>query len=171
MIKIRSFIEENWTATWKIIEPVFRAGETYAFSTDITEDEAYNEWVTKPSATYVALDEKNEIIGTYFIKPNQPALGAHVCNCGYVVSENSRNKGFGGNTNAAKGSVDRPYVDWNAKGYRLPTECEWNHAASYKNGTDWTPYDHASGAYTHWSDAADVNPINDLAKFSCKEVE
>ena len=93
MIKIRPFEEADWAATWQIIEPVFRAGETYAFSPDITEEAAHNVWVETPSATFVAVDQNNEIIGTYFLKPNQPALGAHVCNCGYVVAENSRGKG------------------------------------------------------------------------------
>jgi len=93
MIKIRPFEEADWAATWQIIEPVFRAGETYAFSPDITEEAAHNVWVETPSATFVAAVENNEIVGTYFIKPNQSALGAHVCNCGYVVAENSRGKG------------------------------------------------------------------------------
>ena len=95
MIKIRHFEEADWAATWKILEPVFRAGETYVFSPDITEEEAHNVWVEMPSATFVAVDENNGVIGTYYIKPNQPALGAHVCNCGYVVAENSRGRGIG----------------------------------------------------------------------------
>ena len=45
MIKIRPFEEMDWAATWQIIEPVFRAGETYAFSPDITEDEVHQIWV------------------------------------------------------------------------------------------------------------------------------
>ena len=95
MIKIRPFEKADWAATWQILEPVFRAGETYAFSPDITEQDARNVWVDMPSATYVAVGENNEVTGTYLIKPNQPALGAHVCNCGYVVAENSRGKGVG----------------------------------------------------------------------------
>jgi predicted N-acetyltransferase YhbS len=85
MIKIRPFEEADWAATWKIIEPVFRAGDTYAFSPDITEEEARNVWVETPSATFVAVDENNEVIGTYFIKPNLPALGAHVCFLEHIV--------------------------------------------------------------------------------------
>ena len=94
MITIRSFEEREWPATWRIIEPVFRAGETYAFSPDITQEEAHRVWVEIPTATYVAVNDRNEVLGTYYIKPNQPALGAHVCNCGYIVSENFRGKGI-----------------------------------------------------------------------------
>ncbi len=93
MIRIRLFEEQDWPAIWPIIEPVFRAGETYAFSPDITEEEAHKVWVEMPAATFVAVDNNNNILGTYYIKPNQPTLGAHVCNCGYIVSEDARGKG------------------------------------------------------------------------------
>jgi RimJ/RimL family protein N-acetyltransferase len=76
------------------MEPVFRAGETYAFSPDITEQEATQAWIKVPSATFVAVDEDDNIVGTYFIKPNQPALGSHVCNCGYIVATHARGKGI-----------------------------------------------------------------------------
>jgi RimJ/RimL family protein N-acetyltransferase len=94
MIKIRPFDERNWTGVWQVIEPVFRAGETYAFSPDITEQEAHRYWIEMPTQTFVAVDENNEILGTYYIKPNQPTLGAHVCNCGYIVAEKARGKGI-----------------------------------------------------------------------------
>lgn len=94
MIKIRLFEEDDWAATWRILEPVFRAGETYAFSPDITEEEAYNAWIEVPAATFVAVDESHGIVGTYYIKKNQPGLGSHICNCGYIVSEEARGKGI-----------------------------------------------------------------------------
>jgi ribosomal protein S18 acetylase RimI-like enzyme len=94
MITILPFEEWDWGATWRIIEPVFRAGETYAFSPDITEKEAHKVWVEAPSATFVALEKNKDILGTYYIKPNQPALGAHVCNCGYIVAQNARGRGI-----------------------------------------------------------------------------
>jgi RimJ/RimL family protein N-acetyltransferase len=94
MFTIRVFQEQDWTETWKVIEPVFRAGETYAFSPDITTEEAYKVWIETPATTFVAVDSDNVIVGTYYIKPNQPALGAHVCNCGYIVAKNARNQGL-----------------------------------------------------------------------------
>jgi L-amino acid N-acyltransferase YncA len=94
MIQIRPLEDREWSATWRIIEPVFRAGETYAFSPDITIEEAHKIWVEIPSSTYVAVDQNKSILGTYYLKPNQPALGAHVCNCGYIVAENARGNGI-----------------------------------------------------------------------------
>ena len=94
MHTIREFENQDWESVWRFIEPVFRAGETYAFSPEITEKEACHVWVDVPAATFVALDDARRILGTYYIKPNQPALGAHVCNCGYIVAERARGMGL-----------------------------------------------------------------------------
>ena len=94
MITIRLFTEKDWPAVWEMIEPVFRAGETYAYSPQISEEDAYHAWIEKPAATFVAETEAGELVGTYYLKPNQPALGAHVCNCGYIVAEAARGRGI-----------------------------------------------------------------------------
>ncbi|MCS5592862.1 MAG: GNAT family N-acetyltransferase, partial [Gammaproteobacteria bacterium] len=73
---------------------VFREGETYAFSPDITEQEAHKVWIELPMKTWIVVGEDNQLLGTYYIKTNQPELGSHVCNCGYIVSENARGKGL-----------------------------------------------------------------------------
>lgn len=92
-VEIRKYQETDWGQVWTIIEKVFRAGETYAFSPEITEEEAHKVWVQLPQETYVSIGQDCKIIGTYYIKPNQPGLGSHVCNCGYIVSESARGKG------------------------------------------------------------------------------
>ena len=94
LIDIRPFREQDWPSVWRIIEPVFRAGETYPFSPNISKVEAYQAWIELPSATFVAVDVNKDILGTYYIKPNQPGLGAHVCNCGYIVAGKARGKGI-----------------------------------------------------------------------------
>ncbi len=42
----------------------------------------------------MACDSDGRLLGTYFIKPNQPGLGAHVCNCGYVVAPAAQGQGI-----------------------------------------------------------------------------
>lgn len=93
MSKIRQFEEKDWDCTWQIIGPVFRSGETYVFLPEISEAEAHKVWIEIPSATYVTAGKDDEILGTYYIKANQPGLGSHVCNCGYIVGESARGKG------------------------------------------------------------------------------
>ena len=94
MMQIRSFNEPDWPAVWQIIQPVFRAGETYPVAPDITEAQAHEYWIDQPAATFIAVDSANDVLGTYYLKPNQPALGAHVCNCGYIVAEHARGRGI-----------------------------------------------------------------------------
>lgn len=93
MVTIRRYQEEDWPDVWRIIEPVFREGASYAFSPEISEEEAKQVWIEAPAAVYVCEDTMTGMIGTYYIKPNQPALGAHVCNCGYIVDEKARGQG------------------------------------------------------------------------------
>jgi len=92
-VTIRKLEHSDWPEVWKLIEPVFRAGETYAVSREITEAEARRMWVEAPTGTYLAQGENAVVLGTYFVKPNQAGGGAHVCNCGYIVSETARGKG------------------------------------------------------------------------------
>jgi RimJ/RimL family protein N-acetyltransferase len=92
-MELRAYRESDWNQVWPMVEKVFRAGETYAYSPEITEPETHEAWIETPRETYVAAEDDGRIIGTYYIKPNQPGLGSHVCNCGYIVSENARGKG------------------------------------------------------------------------------
>jgi ribosomal protein S18 acetylase RimI-like enzyme len=93
MITLRKFEPADWPAVWALLEPVFRAGDTYAFPTDISAAEAHGLWIEAPAATFVAQDDGGTIIGTYYIKANQPGAGSHVCNCGYIVGERARGQG------------------------------------------------------------------------------
>lgn len=93
-ITIKPFDEAHWQAVWRIMQPVFRQGETYVFAPDISEQEAHRVWIDVPDAAFVALDEAGEVLGTYYIKANQPGLGAHVCNCGYIVAAAARGRGI-----------------------------------------------------------------------------
>ena len=92
---IRPAAAEDATAIWRILEPVIRAGETYALPRDMTEATALAYWTAPEKETFVALADE-EIIGTYFIRPNQPGGGAHVANCGYVTAPDATGRGVAG---------------------------------------------------------------------------
>jgi ribosomal protein S18 acetylase RimI-like enzyme len=94
MIKIRPFSASDWPAVWPLLQTTFAAGDTYTFSPQSTETEIHKAWIELPAATFVACDESGNILGTYIIKPNQPGLGAHVCNCGYVVAPSAQGQGI-----------------------------------------------------------------------------
>ena len=80
---------------WSLLEPVFRAGETFPHDPAITEAQARLLWIEQTQAVIVAVDAAGVMVGTYYLKPNTLALGAHVANAGYVVAEHARRQGIG----------------------------------------------------------------------------
>jgi len=91
---IRKAVEADWDQIWPIVNEVFSRGDTYAYAPDTDKGQGHKIWMDSPTATYAAV-EGETILGTYYIKPNQPGLGVHVCNAGYMVSVNARGKGIG----------------------------------------------------------------------------
>ena len=111
MLEIRKANDDDFDAIWPIFHEIVSQGETYPFSPNTTRDEAYNAWMLGPAATYVAVHD-GEIVGTYALKPNQPGLGAHVCNCGYVVSGSARGRGV------ASTMCEHSQIEAASRGYR-----------------------------------------------------
>ena len=64
------------------------------FEAAISEAEAQLAWVEQSQAVMVGLDPAGAVVGTYYLRPNSLALGAHVVNAGYVVAEQTRQLGF-----------------------------------------------------------------------------
>lgn len=91
-MNIRPATPADWPAIWGLLEPVFRAGETYAVDRDISQAAARSMWIDAPSATFVW--DEGEILGTYFIKRNHAGGGAHVCNCGYITGAAAMGRGI-----------------------------------------------------------------------------
>ena len=94
MLQIREYREPDWPRLWPTLQQTFAAGETYAFSPQSTAEEIHRLWIEIPAKTFVACDPDGSLVGTYFIKPNQPGLGSHVCNCGYVVAAGAQGRGI-----------------------------------------------------------------------------
>lgn len=92
-LNIRLARDSDFDAIWPILRDVFRAGETYAVDPQISRDDCLDYWMMTPAATFVA-EEGGAILGTYYIRTNQPGGGAHICNCGYVVAEAARGQGL-----------------------------------------------------------------------------
>ena len=80
------------SAIWRIIGPTIRAGETYALDPDMPESDALAYWLGNDRETFVA-EQDGEIIGTYYIRPNQAGGGKHICNCGYMTSASATGRG------------------------------------------------------------------------------
>lgn len=81
-------------AVWQIIKSVISPGDTYVFSPDSTEEEMTGYWFSAEKHVYVA-ELNGEVVGTMWLKANQPGLGSHVGNSAYMVSPNAEGKGVG----------------------------------------------------------------------------
>lgn len=93
MVGVRRARPDDFDQIWPMLRATFRSGTTYAVDPHISKAAARSYWMDQPAATFVA-EQTGVIVGTYYIKPNQPGGGAHICNCGYVVSESARGQGF-----------------------------------------------------------------------------
>ena len=93
-MEIRKAISSDKPPVWRIIEAVIATGDTYVFDPGTPEDEMIAYWFSPEKHIYVA-DEDGEILGTYWLKANQPGLGSHVGNGAYMVSPNAKGKGIG----------------------------------------------------------------------------
>ena len=89
---IRPARASDHDAIWAILEPTFRAGETYPIPRDISRADALAYWRTPGHHVFVA-EQSGAIVGTYYLRANNRGGGAHVANCGYMVAPDAAGRG------------------------------------------------------------------------------
>lgn len=94
MIAIRAATSADQGAIWHMIHKVIATGDTLAFDPASSMDEMLAYWLAPDKHTYVAT-LAGKVVGTFFIKDNQPGLGSHIANAGYVTAPESRGQGVG----------------------------------------------------------------------------
>jgi L-amino acid N-acyltransferase YncA len=93
---IRLADDADWPGIWSIFRVVVSSGDTYAYDPDTPEEEARRLWTAAPARAYVAVDpESGAVAGTYTVRPNQPGLGSHVANAGFMVAPGLSGRGTG----------------------------------------------------------------------------
>jgi ribosomal protein S18 acetylase RimI-like enzyme len=93
-LQIRRATGKDREAIWQIFHAVVAGGDTYVFNPKISRGEALAYWLDSKTRCYVALSDQ-KIIGTYILKANQPGLGSHVANAGFMVSPSAQGRGVG----------------------------------------------------------------------------
>lgn len=94
MMNIREANEADRPAVWKIIREVIAGGDTYVFDPDTPEHEMLTYWFSPEKYNYVA-ELDGDIVGTFWLKENQPGLGSHIANAAYMVSPAAKGNGVG----------------------------------------------------------------------------
>jgi ribosomal protein S18 acetylase RimI-like enzyme len=92
VLLIRSARPGDADEIWSILEPILRAGETYTLPRDISRERALAYWLSDDHEVFVAEDARR-VLGTYYLRANQPGAGDHVANCGYMTSPGAQGKG------------------------------------------------------------------------------
>lgn len=92
-VRIRPATEADWPAVWELFRAVAAAGDAFAYDADTPEAVARKLWFDPPAVAFVA-EEGGRILGTYYVRPNQPGRGDHVANGGYIVAEAARGRGL-----------------------------------------------------------------------------
>ncbi len=87
--------EKDYDAIWEIFFRVIQTGDTYVFDPNTPKCSLQKYWFADNMDTFVAVDAHDEILGTYYIKPNQIDLGDHITNCGYMVKPGFYGRGIG----------------------------------------------------------------------------
>ena len=91
-MQIRVTTPSDHDAIWAILEPVIRAGETWALPRDMSREQALAYWFLPAHQVFVAEDAGN-LLGTYFMQPNHMGGGAHVANGGYMTAPAAQGRG------------------------------------------------------------------------------
>jgi GNAT superfamily N-acetyltransferase len=96
---------------WAMLEPVFRAGDTYAVDPAISREDALAFWCGGSHTAYLA-EVDGTPLGSYYICPNQKGGGAHVCNCGFVTAPDAQGRGV------ARTMLENALARAKSEGYR-----------------------------------------------------
>jgi L-amino acid N-acyltransferase YncA len=78
---------------WRVLEPAIVTGETYALAQDMTRDEALAYWLSPNHEVFLA-EERDVVLGTYFLRANGAGGGSHVANAGFMVAPAATGRGI-----------------------------------------------------------------------------
>ena len=93
MEKIRRALIDDSDAIWAVLKPIIRDGSTLVHAPDSDRQKTIDLYFEGDKYLYVA-ESQSKIVGVFYIKANQPDLGSHVANAGYMVHENYRGLGL-----------------------------------------------------------------------------
>ena len=94
MLSFRRAEPTDRDAIWSILKTVIAGGDVYAFLPNSDKDELMDYWLANDKYTYVAVLD-GEIVGSFYMRTNQPGLGSHIVNAGYMTSPDHSGKGIG----------------------------------------------------------------------------
>ncbi|MEJ7834225.1 MAG: GNAT family N-acetyltransferase [Nocardioides sp.] len=92
---IRPATDEDWPNIWPFWKQIVDDGETYAYPSDLTAEEAADLWLERPPGLTVVFEEDGRILGSAKMGPNRPGRGRHVGTASFMVAAAARGRGVG----------------------------------------------------------------------------
>jgi ribosomal protein S18 acetylase RimI-like enzyme len=92
-LRIREIAPDEFHLVWPIFQAVVAGGDVFAPAPETTFEEARRFWSTPPTRVFVA-ERDGAVVGSYMLRANQPGLGDHVANAGYIVAPAARHQGI-----------------------------------------------------------------------------
>ena len=93
-LQVRSVADEDRQCLLPILREAMSCAHSYPYDPMSNDEELLKIWLAPTHRVYIGLIE-SRIAGTFYIRPNQPCLGAHICNAGFIVSSNFSGRGVG----------------------------------------------------------------------------
>ena len=95
-VLIRPATDADWPSFFPVFAAVVEAGETYAFPTGLSLEQARPWWMgTSPDRTVMALEGDGVLLGSAKYGPNRPGRGAHVGTASFMVDPVHAGRGVG----------------------------------------------------------------------------
>lgn len=95
-MQVRDATDADWSGIWPILRRIVRAGDTYTWAADTSEDEARRRWLlAPPGRSFVVAQPDGSIVGSAKVGPNQDGPGAHVANASFLVDPDHSGQGIG----------------------------------------------------------------------------
>ncbi|HEY1418949.1 MAG TPA: GNAT family N-acetyltransferase, partial [Myxococcaceae bacterium] len=110
-MNIRPALPSDADAIWSVLERIIRAGETFALPREMGREDVLAWWRAPGHEVFVA-EDGGQVLGTYFIHPNQLGPGSHVANCGYATAPWASGRGI------ARAMCGHSLEHARARGYR-----------------------------------------------------
>lgn len=92
-LKIRPSEPSDYAVIGDILQATNAGGDTFAYSDAWSRAQMQAYWFGSDRTTYTAL-LNDVVVGSFYLKENQPGRGAHIANAGYTTSATHRGQGI-----------------------------------------------------------------------------
>jgi ribosomal protein S18 acetylase RimI-like enzyme len=79
-------------AIWSILEPIVRAGESFALPLAMEREQGLGYWFSPEHTVFVA-EQEGVVVGSYYVRANQKGGGENVANAGYMTAGSAAGRG------------------------------------------------------------------------------